>query len=194
MKSNATIPTVSVGLREKERDDAHDVPLDFDEVYRRWFRDVSRWVRAIGGLHADVDDLTQEVFLVVRRKLSTFDNNNLQGWLYAIAQRTVSQHRRRAWVRRFFQPPANYLEQIVDDSSNPAEDLERKQAVSVANRALKSLSTQHRTAFILYEIEGYSCEDIARLEGVVVQTIYTRLHYARKEFLRRISEHAEEQS
>lgn len=193
MKSNATLPTVSVGIRETERDDTQDAPLVFDDVYRRWFHDVSRWVRAIGGLEADVDDLTQEVFLVVRRKLSAFDGRNLPGWLYAIAQRSVSQHRRRAWVRRFFQPPAYYLEQIIDTSPNPAEDLERKEAERLANLALRELSVPQRTAFILYEIEGYSCEEIARLEGVGVQTIYTRLHYARKEFLRRMSEHTEEQ-
>lgn len=194
MKPNTTISTVSARLREAARDDGREFPLEFDRVYRQWFREVSRWVRAIGGLDADVDDLTQEVFLVVRRKLPSFDGRNLPGWLYAIAQRTVSQHRRRAWVRRFFQPPANYLEQVVDDAPGPAQDLERKEAQRIANRALKALSASHRTAFILHEIEGYSCEEIARLEGVVVQTIYSRLHYARKEFLGQLSKYTEEQT
>ena len=60
----------------------------FEEIYAKWFHEVSRWVRAFGGLDADLDDLTQEVFLVVRRKLSAFDGRNLSGWLYRIAQRT----------------------------------------------------------------------------------------------------------
>ncbi len=191
MKSNLSTPAVRVHRELPHADDRRDVPTDFDEIYRRWFHEVSRWVRAIGSLDADVDDLTQEVFLVVRRKLPSFDGKNLPGWLYAIAQRTVSQHRRRAWVRRFFQPPANYLEQIVDEAANPARDLERKEAQRVLERALRRLSRQHRTAFILYELEGYSCEDIARLEGVVVQTIYSRLHYARKQFLAEVATNAE---
>jgi RNA polymerase sigma-70 factor (ECF subfamily) len=123
--------------------------------------------------------------------LQSFDGENLSGWQYAIAQRTVSQHQRSAWVRRFFQPPGTYLEQIVDDAANPAQDLERKEAERLLNLALKGLSTRHRTAFILYEIEGYSCDEIAQLEGVIVQTIYSRLHYERKHFLRELSNHTE---
>ena len=44
-----------------------DEPLTFEAVYAKWFHEVSRWARAFGGLDADLDDLTQEVFLVVRR-------------------------------------------------------------------------------------------------------------------------------
>ena len=71
----------------------------FEQVYVQWFHEVSRWARAFGGLDADLDDLTQEVFLVVRRKLPEFDGRNLSGWLYRIAQRTVRDYRRRAWFR-----------------------------------------------------------------------------------------------
>src|SRR6267378_8592672 len=73
--------------------------LTFEQVYSSSFNDVARWIRALGGLPADVEDLTQEVFLVVRRKLSGFDGRNLRGWLYRIAQRTVRDYRRRAWFR-----------------------------------------------------------------------------------------------
>jgi len=71
-------------------------PLDFAAVYARWFHDVSHWARALGGPEADCEDLAQEVFLIVRRKLSDFDGRNLAGWLYRITARTVRDHRRRA--------------------------------------------------------------------------------------------------
>ena len=58
---------------------------EFRAVYDAWFDDVSRWIRALGGLEADRDDIVQEVFLVVRRRLKAFDGGNVAGWLYRIA-------------------------------------------------------------------------------------------------------------
>lgn len=155
--------------------------LGFDQVYEAWFHEVTRWARAFGGLDADLEDLVQEVFIVVRRKLDRFDGENLPGWLYRITQRTVSDYRRRAWFRRFWQPPS--FEMLVDPGPSPLEAAERRQAERSISEALSRLSATHRSAFILFEIEGYSGEEIARLENVPVKTVYTRLHYARKDFM-----------
>ena len=159
-------------------------PLSFEEVYARWFHEVSRWARAFGGLDADLDDLTQEVFLVVRRKLAQFDGTNLSGWLYRIAQRTVRDYRRRAWFRSLLpgkSEPVSDRETAAPDKS-PAEIFERREAERFLVQILGNMNESRRTAFVLFEIEGYSGEEIAALEGVPVNTVWTRLHHARKEF------------
>ncbi len=165
--------------------------LDFDRIYTEWFHEVSRWVRAFGGLDADLDDLTQEVFLVVRRKLHAFDGGNLAGWLYRIAQRTVSDYRRRAWFRRFSQPRQRVLERVADSAPDPERRVQQRDAQRVLAGILSKLSPARRVAFILFEIEGYSGAEIAKLEGVPVKTVYTRLHHARKDFLRLVARCAE---
>jgi RNA polymerase sigma-70 factor (ECF subfamily) len=43
------------------------------------------------------------------------------------------------------------------------------------------MSESHRTAFILFEVEGYSGDEIAQLEDIPVNTVWTRLHHARRE-------------
>jgi DNA-directed RNA polymerase specialized sigma24 family protein len=48
------------------------------------------------------------------------------------------------------------------------------------------MSTRRRETFLLYEVEGYSGEEIARMQDVPVNTVWTRLHHARKEFLARV--------
>jgi len=164
--------------------------LEFDEVYAAWFHEVARWTRAFGGLDADIEDLVQEVFIVVRRKLDRFDGENLPGWLYRITQRTVSDYRRRAWFRRFWQPPN--FDTLVDPGLSPLEAAERREAERRLHEALSHLSASHRSAFILFEIEGYSGEEIARLENVPVKTVYTRLHYARKDFMSRLKRQREQ--
>lgn len=163
--------------------------LGFDEIYEAWFHEVMRWTRAFGGLDADLEDLVQEVFIVVRRKLDRFDCENLPGWLYRITQRTVSDYRRRAWFRRFWQPPS--FDTLVDPGPSPLEAAERRQAERTLSEALSHMSASHRSAFILFEIEGYSGEEIARLENIPVKTVYTRLHYARRDFMSRLKRQQE---
>jgi RNA polymerase sigma-70 factor (ECF subfamily) len=47
---------------------------------------------------------------------------------------------------------------------------------------LGEMRQKQRTVFVLFELEGYSGEEIAALEGAPVNTIWTRLHHARKDF------------
>lgn len=155
---------------------------DFATVYDALFDDVLRWMAAMGAPGTDLEDLAQEVFLVVERKLSDFDGRNLQGWIYGIARKVVASHRRRAWVRSLF------LRRVEEASSpyvpaTPVALLERKQAWQLVDRALARMSDKRRRVFVLFEIEGYSGEEIAALEGVPIKTIWTRLHHARKDFV-----------
>ena len=168
---------------------AHGRTLDFSTLYDQWFHPVSRWARALGGPEADLDDLTQEVFLVVRRKLEAFDGRNLAGWLYAITARTVSDQRRRAWFRNIFRRPRDIeLADFADDEPDPEAALSRKQSERQLYHLLDGMSEKRRTAFLLYEVEGHSGEEIAQLLSVPVATVWTRLHHARKEFLALVEE------
>jgi RNA polymerase sigma-70 factor (ECF subfamily) len=159
----------------------------FEQIYAAWFHEVARWVRAFGGLEADVEDLTQEVFMVVRRKLGTFDGGNLPGWLYRVAQRTVRDYRRRAWFRRIF--AGRSVETEAEASSDwtrapdPGEILEQREAEKTLSEIVAQMSAVRRSAFILFEVEGYSGEEIAELEGIPLNTVWTRLHHARKDFI-----------
>jgi RNA polymerase sigma-70 factor (ECF subfamily) len=156
--------------------------ISFEEIYSRWFDDVSRWVRAFGGLDADLDDLVQEVFLIVRRKLPKFDEGNLPGWLYRITQRTVRDYRRRAWFRRALLNRDGDRPETNSNDPDPSQVLERREAERMLVQILAKMSASRRTAFILFEIEGYTGEEIATLEDVPVNTVWTRLHHARKDF------------
>ena len=164
-----------------------DVPRDFREVYEARFHEVLRWIRAMGGRDEDLDDLAQEVFIIVRRKLSGFDGQNLNGWLYRITQRTVRDYRRAAWfrnllVRKKVADHEGALLKLVDPGRGPAEEQELREAQRSLRLILESMREKHRTAFVLFEIEGYTGEEIAELEGAPVATIFTRLYHARREF------------
>jgi RNA polymerase sigma-70 factor (ECF subfamily) len=60
--------------------------------------------------------------------------------------------------------------------------LERKQSQRILLALLSKMNDDRRAAFVLFEIEGLSGEEIARIQGVPVNTVWKRLHVARKEF------------
>ena len=166
-----------------------ELPLDFERVYTEHFHHVCRWARALGGLDADVDDLAQEVFLVVRRKLSSFDGPSVPAWLYGITRKTVSDYRRRAWMRRLLSGASKSLDAEREPARGSSPDsVESWDARRTVARVLSKMSAVRRSAFVLFEIEGYSGEEIAELEQIPVATVYTRLHHARKDFLRLTAE------
>ena len=160
------------------------MPIDFIRLYDEWFFEVARWVVPLGGNDSEVEDIVQEVFLVARQKLSRFDGRNLGGWLYAITARVVANHRRGAWFRHLFlrrEPGA--LERLCDKGHSPATLLEQKELRQIFDRLLARMGAKRRRAFELFEIEGLSGEEIARLEGVSVAAIWLRLHRARRDFM-----------
>lgn len=157
-----------------------DEPLQFEELYERWFEDVARWVRAMGGPAADRDDLVQDVFLVAYRRLPDFDGRNPAGWLYRIARRRVRDFRRLRWFKYLVQRRSALPEHLEHTSGNPGDTLERKQASALLEQLLDRLNPEQRLAFVLFEVEGYSGREIAELQEVPLNTVWARIHAARK--------------
>lgn len=154
------------------------LPLDFAEVYRAFFDHVCRWTRALGGPEAERDDLVQDVFLIVHRRLPDFDGKNIAGWLYQITRHRVRDFRRLQWFRLFLSSsPAD--ESLVSFARGPETELDGKQQEAILAGLLSKLPEAQRAAFVLFEIDGYSGEEIARLEGVPINTVWARIHKAR---------------
>jgi len=162
----------------------------FEEIYRQWFRSVCTWIRAMGGPEADRDDIAQDVFLVVRRRLVDFDGENLAGWLYRITQRQVRDFRRRAWVRHLFSSPDPGEGDPPDHgTASPATLLEQKEDERTLHAILGKLHESRRLTFVLYEIEGLSGEEIARIQSIPLNTVWSRLHQARRDFFALVAKH-----
>ncbi len=163
--------------------------FDFDEIYAAWYEEVSRWIRAMGGPEAEREDLVQDVFVIVHRRLVDFDGRNLPGWLYQIARRRVRDFRRLLWVKNLVVRRSPLPEGLTLVRPGPAEDLETKEKRELLERLLGKLNDSERVALMLFEVEGYSGQQIADLQGVPLNTVWARIHKARKklqECLRRV--------
>ncbi len=150
----------------------------FDAIFRENAPFVWRALRKLGVPEREVEDLCQEVFVVVHRKLPTFEGRStIRTWIYSICVRTASDHRRRAHVRRE-EPTADVPEER--HSAPQTRDLERRQARALLDAALDALDADKRAVFVLYEIEELSMNEVAGAVGCPLQTAYSRLYAARE--------------
>ncbi len=164
--------------------------LSFDEIYSKWYDEVSRWIRAMGGPEAEREDLVQDVFVIVHRRLVDFDGRNLPGWLYQIARRRVRDFRRLLWVKNLLMRRSPLPEGLSLVKPSPAEDLETKEKRELLIRLLEKLNESERAALVLFEVEGYTGQQIASVQGVPLNTVWARIHKARKKLQQRL-EHFE---
>lgn len=157
---------------------------DLAALYQQWFQPVYRWIRALGGPGVDAEDLAQEVFIVVQRKLDRFDGTNTAGWLYRIVQFTVRDHRQRAWFRKIFQRARDVeLDEIESPAVGQDERFERKERERRLYRIVHQLNPKWRDSFLLFEVAGLTGDEIATLQGIPAATVRTHLSRARKEFV-----------
>jgi RNA polymerase sigma-70 factor, ECF subfamily len=162
-------------------DDAQ-VPADFRRNFEVHAPYVMRILSRLGVPGADRDDLFQEVFFIVYRKLNEYDGRaSFRAWLYGICVRTVSGYLRSARVRR--QESQEYgdvdqRETQVDIS--PEHSAERRRAYAELEVLLGRLGDEKRTVFVLYELEDLPMTEVAQVVGCPLQTAYSRLHAARK--------------
>ncbi len=168
------------------------VGLGFKQVYEDWFDDVVKWLYALGSPPSDTEDLAQEIFLVVRRRLEEFDGGNLAGWLYRISQLTVRDYRRRAWFKHLVRGRSEIdLTAIPHAAASPERSYEVAENRKLFQDVVARMSEKRRTTLVLFEIEGYSGEEIARIQDIPLATVWTRLHHARKDFFKLVKEHSE---
>src|SRR5450755_1103659 len=154
--------------------------LDFSTIYDRWFDEVLRWIRAMGGPDADCEDLVQDVFVVVHRRLHAFDGQNLAGWLHQITRHRVRDFRRLLWVRQMQLLSVPLSEKLPTSGASPADTVETKQMRDTLEQLLGKLNESERAALVLFEVDGYSGEEIAEIQGVPLNTVWARIHKARK--------------
>jgi RNA polymerase sigma-70 factor (ECF subfamily) len=157
---------------------------DFETIYREHFRFVWRTVRRLGIEGAQVDDVVQEVFVVVHRRLGDFEGRSTaKTWLYGIVRRVIADHRRTLRRKPLDTAPDG---EGIDAASAPEEgpeaSAEQAERVRLLHQLLSQLDDAKREVFILAELEGLTLAEIAEALGVNANTVASRLRAARREF------------
>lgn len=172
-----SVETEKTAIPKARNGDAHAFAMLYqnysDYVYRRCLR--------LTGDPLVAEDLSQDVFVQVWRKLSTFHGQSkFKTWLYRVATNIVYTYWRR---KRRIAPPEPWQRHPEDERTlercvaSPSSQLDYhvllRQAVSV-------LAPQHRAVLMLHDADGYTHEEIARILGIPSGTSKSNLSRARR--------------
>jgi RNA polymerase sigma-70 factor, ECF subfamily len=156
------------------------------KLLRDEFRSVWRVVRRFGVPAAAADDAAQEVFIIAARKLDEIEIGHERKYLFAIAIR-VAANTRRARAKRPEVPDTDGLAEAA--STIPLSDalLDQKRMRELSDSVLEAMSLELRTAFVLFELEGFSVPEIAELMEIPIGTASSRLRRAREIFQKTVA-------
>jgi RNA polymerase sigma-70 factor (ECF subfamily) len=161
------------------------VPPDFDALYASSVRDVARWAARLAGPSVDPADVVQEVFIVAHRRLDSLHAGiKPSTWLFGITRRVArsEQRKQRLW-RWLYGNGSDSLDDFAFLGPTPIEQLEQRRAQLQVYRALDRMKEKYRTAFILFELEGRTTQEIADLLDAKLATVKVWLHRARAQFV-----------
>ena len=163
----------------------------FDELYRKHYRRVYSICLRMTGNVAEAEDLTQEVFIQLHRKLGSFRGESaFTTWLHRLTVNQVLMHFRKRSVKSELTTDDGEIPDSIDpDTINP-EAMPIVDRISIET-AISQLPPGYRTAFILHDVEGYEHEEIAKILGCSPGTSKSQLHKARLKLRRLIQQRAE---
>jgi RNA polymerase sigma-70 factor (ECF subfamily) len=187
-------------IAERGTADAIPQALTFDAVYHSYASFVWRNARRLGVPYGAVEDVMQEVFLVVHRRLPEFEERasilspgsftSMKAWLSAILIRVVRAHRRQARRKDGAienAPPSPDPDSLSDRRlPSPLEAAERDEAVQELYAILSRMNEERREVLVLSELEELTAPEIAEALQVNVNTVSWRLGTARREFERMV--------
>lgn len=160
----------------------HAAAIDAGALFRDHAAFVAGFLVRLGAARSELDDLVQEIFLVAHRRGGYLPGAaRATTWLAEIAVRVLSTARRTK-RRRPEAPDDDAIALLGAPTAGPDERAETAQSLARVQRALDSLPMERRVLFVLFEIEGESCDAIAAGLGIPLKTVYSRLHTARREF------------
>ena len=163
------------------------VEFRFEDIYNDHFAFVWRSVKRL-GVRESMDDVVQQVFIIVYRKLGDFEGrSSIKTWLYSITRRVVKDHFRT--LKR--KPRGEPLYDVPADNSqlDPSELASRISAHKTLTTILDSLDEEKREVFILAELEEMTVPEIAQTLEINTNTAYSRLRAGRQAFNKEVERH-----
>jgi len=170
----------------------------FEEIVRRYQRQVANIIYLTLGNREEVDDLSQEVFIRVYRSLGRFQfDASLYSWIYRIVVNLCIDEVRRKKIRKavsleFFTERRLEGEKRSKEHATASDDMLKEEKKRIIVDALQRLSPVHRTVIVLREYEDMSYEEIAKTLHISAQAVKSRIFRAREELRKSLKDYFKE--
>ncbi len=149
----------------------------FGELFQRHHERLFAFFYRMTADPAASEDLSQEVFVRMLKYRSTFgEESDFRGWMYQIARNVRADYFRKRQTETLL------MQHTSTDQQPPhSRELEKREQLSVLQRALLALPEDKREVLILARYEEMKCETIAAILSIEVGTVRVRVHRALRE-------------
>jgi RNA polymerase sigma-70 factor (ECF subfamily) len=156
-------------------------PMAFNILVERYKKKAYFTALKLVGDPDDAYDLSQEAFIRVYNARRRYDGTRpFYAWFYTIIRNLARNHLRKRSVRLEYAAKARRIHKRSHEVSNSPECiLEADETKKAVWAAIGKLSFEHREIIILRHFEDMSYEEIAKLLGIAVGSVMSRLYYAR---------------
>jgi len=164
----------------------------FEMLYKRYHRRTFSLALRMTGSQAEAEDLTQEVFIQLFRKIGSFRGDSaFSTWLHRMTVNQVLMHfRKRSFKNEKTSDDGEMPEQTVSGTANPSR-MAVIDRIALKN-AINDLPKGYKSVFVLHDVEGFEHEEVARLLGISIGTSKSQLHKARLKLRHLLAKQAEE--
>jgi RNA polymerase sigma-70 factor (ECF subfamily) len=172
--------------------DTGELPIDLETVYRQYHRRVFAWCSRILRNREDAEDVTQDAFVHILRKIDTFRGEAaFSSWMFRVVMNTAFMQLRRKRL------PLSSLDEALDDEEGTPRprnvlgvadsDLENVTARVDLDRAFSELPEGFKVVLLLHDVEEYTHAEIAEIRGWTDGTSKSQLHKARNRLRKLLS-------
>ena len=162
-----------------------DDEMDLEDLFKVHGTTIARWATRLSGPDLDPAEVVQEVYLVAARRRLNPNRSGVKTWLFRTTSYVVRGMQRRQQWRRWLR-----LGMVTDDDpalhspqDDPSQSALRLERLRLLYRLLGKLPQGQRDAMVLFELEGLSIIEIAKLTKTKSATVRVHIHRARKKLL-----------
>src|SRR5436853_7833875 len=187
MATNAISMQTDAGVNEAL---AGEQMSGFEDLYRKHYRRVYSICLRMTGNVAEAEDLTQEVFIQLHRKLDSFRGESaFTTWLHRLTVNQVLMHFRKRSVRSELTTDDGEMPDSIDPETINPESMPIVDRIALES-AIAQLPPGYRTVFALHDVAGYEHEEIAKMLGCSARTSKSQLHKGRLKLRRLLFQRA----
>ena len=169
----------------------------FEELVKRYDRNVFRIAQHITQNREDAEDVVQDAFLKAFSNLEQFqEQSKFYTWLVRIAvNEALMKLRRRRPERTVSLDQEVQTEEdsmpreVADWSPNPEQQYSQAELKDILGKTIQGLPSGFRTVFVLRDVEGLSTEETAEALGLSIPAVKSRLLRARLQLRDRLSKY-----